>query len=70
MAPQRRRTRRGRPPGPEDTIQVGVRLPVSLVARIDAYAQELSEERPGIHVSRTDAIRVLLLRALESDGGP
>lgn len=64
---QRRRARRGRPPGPEKTQQVGVRLPVTLVERIDSYAEELTSERPGIRVSRTEAIRFLILRALDTE---
>ncbi len=62
MASKRRK--RGRPPGPEKTRQVGVRLPVSLLERLDSFAAQLAKETPGISVSRTDAVRVLLHRAL------
>ena len=41
------------------------RLPSALVERIDAYAEVLREQTPGMRVSRTDAVRVLLTMSLE-----
>ncbi len=51
---------------PEPTIQCAFRLPESLVARVDAYADRLNEDRPGMGASRADAVRVLLTRALDA----
>ena len=46
--------------------QVAFRLPSVLVDRLDAYAERLRQENPGIRVSRADAVRLLLTRALEA----
>jgi hypothetical protein len=41
------------------------RLPGDLVARVDAYAKQLLAGRPGsIGVTRTEAVRALLVQAL------
>ena len=40
------------------------RLPDELIADVDRYAKRLEAERPGITVTRTDAVRVLLAEAL------
>lgn len=47
----------------ETTVQTAVRLPVSLLKRLDKYAREQREET-GTLFTRTDAVRVLLNRAL------
>jgi hypothetical protein len=44
-----------------------IRLPDALLARVDEYAALVSAQMPGVHVTRSDAIRVLLLRGLETD---
>ena len=53
----------------EDSVQndrsVTFRLPSALVKRIDAYAEVLREQTPGMRVSRTDAVRVLLTMSLD-----
>jgi len=48
----------------EETFQAAFRLPVSLMAKIDAYAEMLSKQAEGALVSRTDAARILLEKAL------
>jgi hypothetical protein len=48
-----------------DTIQVAFRLPAGLVARLDEYAAKMMAAKPGLAVSRTDVVRVLLGRALD-----
>lgn len=48
-----------------DTEQVAFRLPSTLIARLDDYAKQLAIEQPGMRVTRTDAVRVLLTRALD-----
>lgn len=53
------------------TKQVGFRFPVDLVERIDAYADKLSRDLPGLKFTRADAVRVLLERGLIEVGlGP
>ncbi len=48
----------------------GFRLPTELVERLDAYAERLRAEHPGLSLSRTDAVRELLTFALDQkDGG-
>lgn len=48
-----------------DTVQVGFRLPIWLVSRIDALAEEESEST-GYTITRTDMAARLLLKALGS----
>jgi len=43
-----------------------VRLPVGLVERIEKHALRLRRARPGLNVSRTEALRALLLDALDA----
>jgi len=50
----------------EPTIYVAARLPKSLVERLDAYAAD--HEQPGMVVTRSDAVRMLLLRGLDAEG--
>lgn len=40
------------------------RLPDSLIAEVDSFAKRLEAERPGIGVTRAEAVRVLLVEAL------
>ena len=40
------------------------RLPDALVAEVDRYARKLEVERPGSEVTRAEAVRVLLVNAL------
>jgi hypothetical protein len=60
----------GRPPRtPEEsdgTAHLGLRVPVSLLRSLDAEAKAMQEERPGLKVSRTDVVQVLLNEALEA----
>ena len=44
------------------------RLPDALIAEVDRHAKRLEAERPGIRVTRADAVRVLLAGALERQG--
>jgi hypothetical protein len=45
--------------------QMVVRLPASLLKRLDAYAERLREEMPGPSWKRSDVVRMLLARALD-----
>ena len=40
------------------------RLPDALIANVDRYARKLEAERPGASVTRAEAVRVLLVDAL------
>jgi predicted transcriptional regulator len=44
------------------TQQVAVRLDADVIGRLDAIASKLT--RPGLEVTRTDAIRIALLTGL------
>lgn len=51
-----------------EKVQIGVRLEEDLVDRLDAVAKKLS--RPGLEITRADAIRVVLeagLAAIEKE---
>jgi antitoxin component of RelBE/YafQ-DinJ toxin-antitoxin module len=50
--------------------QVGFRFDEDLVERIDAYAQKMAREMPGLTFTRADAVRVLLEKALADAGLP
>ncbi len=47
------------------TTLVAFRLEEELLKRIDGYAKRLEQATPGLKLARVDAVRVLLLRALE-----
>jgi hypothetical protein len=51
----------------DPTQQVAFRLPVSLLERLDAYADRMRDAQPGLTVTRADVVRVLLARALDAD---
>jgi hypothetical protein len=48
------------------TVQVAFRLDEDLVKRLDKYAKQMEHEMPGFKVSRADAVRLLLIRALDN----
>lgn len=52
----------------EATKQVGFRFTESLLRRVDAYAEKMSKEMPGLKFSRADAVRVLVERGLIEAG--
>lgn len=61
------KTKRARPPTPtavQGSVQVAIRLDHAVVEQVDALAGRLS--RPGLLVTRTDALRVALLAGLEA----
>jgi hypothetical protein len=49
----------------EPTTQVAFRLEPSLIARLDAHAARMSAATPGLTFSRIDALRALLVPALD-----
>jgi hypothetical protein len=60
---------RKRKPEPSSRVnndsQLVVRLPGSLVGRVDAFAERMRDELPGVRFARAEAVRVLLTRALD-----
>lgn len=50
-----------------ETVQIGMRLPVELVKRLDEHIERLQERTPGVSFSRTDAMKALLTKALEQE---
>ncbi len=54
---------RKRPP----TQQTAFRLSSALIAKLDRIADRLTEERPGLAVTRADVVRMLLTRAVEEE---
>ena len=48
----------------EDSKLTAFRLPSDLVKAIDKFAEALRTKEPGATVTRSDAVRVLLRRAL------
>jgi hypothetical protein len=44
-----------------------VRLDSILLDRIDRYAEHLAAERPGFRPTRSDVIRILLYKALDTE---
>jgi hypothetical protein len=53
----------------EKTKQVAFRLSVSLLKRLDRYAERLRLEAPWSNANRADAVRALLTRALDEAEG-
>ena len=50
----------------EPTTQIAVRLTDRLLARIDRHAKRLGKEQRGVQYNRTDAVKDLLVRALDA----
>ena len=46
------------------TVQTAIRLDPELIARLDAVAAKLT--RPGLEVTRSDAMRICLLTGLQA----
>ena len=65
---------RGRPKGSlafgEEMQQVAFRLPLSLLAQVDEYAERVRTESPGRRVTRADAARDLLYAGLAAKTKP
>ena len=51
----------------EPTVVIPFRLSPELVKRLDQKAERMRREQPGLNASRADALRVLLVKALESE---
>lgn len=46
-----------------NTVQVALRLPPEVLRRADKLAREMSSDS-GLHVTRTDALRLAIMRGL------
>jgi hypothetical protein len=55
-----------RPPAREVTVQVGMRLPLSVVERVDRHVERIRKETGLMGVTRTDVAIALLVRGLET----
>ena len=58
--------RKPKPPAREATMQVGLRLPRSVVKRIDLHVERLRKETGLLGITRTDAATALLVRGLDT----
>jgi hypothetical protein len=54
-------------PDKQRTVQVAIRVPEDLLERIDEYAQRISEATPGLTLTRADAVRMLMTKALDAE---
>ena len=52
-----------------DTVQVTFRIPTKWLKEFDVIAKRLSDERHGINITRTDAVRACLCEGLTQLGG-
>lgn len=50
----------------QPTRQTATRLPEGLLARLDDFAGRMTRDSPGMTVTRTDVVRMLLVRGLEN----
>jgi hypothetical protein len=64
MAARKRRAKPPKPARSTNDSQLVVRLPGSLVERVDDFAERMRLELPGVRFARAEAVRVLLTRAL------
>ena len=51
----------------EGSQQITIRLPRDLLERLDRHVDRVRGEQPGLSVTRADAARMLLIRALPPD---
>lgn len=59
-----RRTARAKPATRGRSPTLTIPAPEELLTAIDAYAQHLSKQRLGVHVSRAQAVREILIATL------
>lgn len=53
----------------QETRQLSLRLPTSVIERLDAHVARMAERARGVTITRADAIRSLLLDALADAEG-
>jgi hypothetical protein len=44
--------------------QTGIRLPAEIIERLDQQVERMRKRTPGVRITRSDAMRILLARAL------
>ena len=66
MTVKMRRRANPKPPAREKTVQVGLRLPLSVVERVDLHVERLRDQTGLLGVTRTDAATALLVRGLDA----
>jgi hypothetical protein len=49
------------------TKMTGLRIPASLLERVDAYAAMRNEREPGLGMTRAGALRILVERGLSAE---
>ena len=49
----------------EPTTQLAIRFPTALVERVEAHVTRMRRASPGVNVTRADAIRALVIDALD-----
>jgi hypothetical protein len=50
----------------EPLVTLSGRLPLSVLARIDAYVESMRRATPGLNIGRSDAFRILLVEGLDA----
>jgi hypothetical protein len=50
----------------EPLVTLSGRLPLSVLARIDAYVESIRRATPGLNIGRSDAFRMLLVEGLDA----
>jgi hypothetical protein len=50
-----------------ETQPVAFRLETELLKRLDEHAKRMAAETPGLKLTRTDVVRVLLLKGLDAE---
>lgn len=56
--------KRTKPTPDEGTVQITFRLDVDIVRQLDAEAERIGRENPGLVVGRTDVLRMLVTDGL------
>jgi hypothetical protein len=52
---------------PSDLHSIPLRVDDELFGRIEKYLEHMRKDAPGVDVKRTDAVRQLVIRGLESE---
>jgi hypothetical protein len=49
----------------ENSEQIVVRIPKPLAKRLDAHVEAMKKEQPGMTITRSDAVRMFIVRCLD-----
>jgi hypothetical protein len=61
---ERTKAKKAATPKRKNGVQLAFRVDDELVSAIDRAAEELQKQSPGLHISRSEAARILLHKAL------